>query len=68
MEMVSPVDGVIIGHATLPVVNQGDALVHIAEVANLDHAGERSETITDAIRASEPQGPAQRMLDEDEVI
>jgi uncharacterized protein len=68
MELVSPVDGIVIGHATLPVVNQGDALFHIAEVANLDHAGERIESITEAIRASAPGGPAGPMLDEDEVL
>ena len=68
MEMVSPIDGIVIGHATLPVVNQGDAIFHIAEVANLDHAGEAIDTITDAIRASEPAGAAQPLLDEDEVL
>ncbi|MCR2834534.1 succinylglutamate desuccinylase/aspartoacylase family protein [Parerythrobacter lacustris] len=68
MEMVSPIDGIIIGHATLPVVNQGDALFHIAEVAQLEHAGERIGSITEAILASEPEGPAQPLMDEDEVI
>lgn len=63
-----PVDGIIIGHATLPVVNQGDAVFHIAEVARPGHAGERIASITEAIRASEPQGPPQPMLDEDEVL
>ncbi len=68
MEMVSPIDGIVIGHCTLPVVNQGDAIFHIAEVANLEHAGEAIDTITDAIRASEPPGAAQPLLDEDEVL
>ncbi len=68
MAMPSPVDGIIIGHATLPVVNQGDAIFHVAQVANLEHAGEAIESITEAIRASEPEGRAQPMLDEDEVI
>ncbi|MFA6219923.1 MAG: succinylglutamate desuccinylase/aspartoacylase family protein [Erythrobacter sp.] len=68
MDMVSPIDGIVIGHATLPVVNQGDALFHIAEVANLEHAGDRIETITEAILASQPEGAAQPLLDEDEVI
>ncbi|QKG71860.1 succinylglutamate desuccinylase/aspartoacylase family protein [Erythrobacter mangrovi] len=68
MDMVSPIDGIVIGHATLPVVNQGDALFHIAEVANLEHAGDRIGTITEAILASQPKGPAQPLLDEDEVI
>ena len=67
-EMISPIAGIIIGHATLPVVNQGDALFHIANVANLEHAGERIGSITEAILASEPEGPAQPLLDEDEVL
>jgi hypothetical protein len=67
-DMISPLDGIIIGHATLPVVNQGDALFHIAQVANLDHAGERIGSITEAILASEPLGPAEELLDENEVI
>jgi uncharacterized protein len=67
MEMTSPIAGIVIGHATLPVVNQGDAVFHIAEVANLEQAGERIESITEAIRASEPVGQAQPLLDEDEV-
>lgn len=68
MEMTSPIAGIVIGHATLPVVNQGDAAFHIAEVANLEHAGEQIGSITDAIRASEPAGAAQPLLDEDEVL
>ncbi|WP_375290429.1 succinylglutamate desuccinylase/aspartoacylase family protein [Qipengyuania sp.] len=66
--IISPIDGIVIGHATLPVVDQGDAVFHIAEVANLEHAGDRIETITEAILASEPTGPAQPLLDEDEVL
>ena len=68
IEMISPIDGIIIGHATLPVVNQGDAIFHIAEVAHLDRAGSRIEGITEAILASEPDGPAAPMLDEDELL
>ncbi|MFZ1743489.1 MAG: succinylglutamate desuccinylase/aspartoacylase family protein [Pontixanthobacter sp.] len=67
-DMISPIDGIIIGHATLPVVNQGDALFHIAKVGNLDHAGERIGSITEAILASEPEGAAEPLLDEDEVL
>jgi len=68
LDMISPIDGIVIGHATLPVVNQGDAIFHIAAVSNLDHAGEAIESITAAILASEPDGKAQPMLDEDEVM
>ncbi|WP_379921067.1 succinylglutamate desuccinylase/aspartoacylase family protein [Erythrobacter sp. R86502] len=64
----SPVDGIIIGHATLPVVHQGDALFHIAQIEHPERVGAQIESITDAILASEPEGVGDRLLDEDEVI
>ena len=66
--ITAPVDGIVIGHATLPVVHQGDALFHIAQIAHPERAGERIGSITEAILASEPEGPAQPLMDEDEVI
>jgi len=66
--LVSPLDGVIIGHATLPIVNQGDALFHIAEVEALDHAGEHADSIVEALAVSDPPFPAAPLLDEDEVL
>lgn len=68
IDMVCPVNGVIIGHATLPIVNQGDALLHIAEVETLDHAGEHAGSIVEAIAVSDPPFPASPQLDEDEVM
>ncbi|MFO6429311.1 succinylglutamate desuccinylase/aspartoacylase family protein [Erythrobacter sp. W302b] len=67
-EMISPLDGIIIGHATLPVVHQGDALFHIAAIDHPERVGAQIDTITEAILASEPQGHAERLLDEDEVV
>lgn len=67
-ELVSPVDGIIIGHATLPVVHQGDALFHIAAIDHPERVGAQIDSITEAILASEPQGSPQRLLDEDEVV
>ena len=67
-DLVSPVDGIIIGHATLPVVHQGDALFHIAAIDHPERVGAQIDSITEAILASEPQGSAQRLLDEDEVV
>ena len=67
LDIVSPVDGIVIGHGTLPVVNQGDALFHIATGFTMAHAGERVAGITEAISASAPTGTAQPLLDEDEV-
>lgn len=68
VELVSPIDGVIIGHATLPVVNQGDALFHIAEIDRLDRVGEHADSIVHALAVSKPPFPAAPQLDEDEVI
>ena len=67
-ELVSPFDGIVIGHATLPVVYQGDALFHIAEIDDPEHIGEEADTVDQAITASTPRGPARPMLDEDEII
>ena len=60
-EVKSPVDGIVIGHSNLPVVNQGDALLHIPQVRVFDTVDERVEKIEDAL-FNEP------LLDEDEVI
>jgi len=68
LEIVSPADGIVIGHATLPVVHQGDALFHIAVIDHPERVGARIDSITDAILASEPEGFAERLLDEDEVV
>ncbi len=68
MDLVSPLDGVIIGHATLPIVNQGDALFHIAEVDALDHAGDHADSIVEALAVSNPPFVATPLLDEDEVL
>lgn len=67
-DVVSPIDGIIIGHATLPVVHQGDALFHIAAIDHPERIGAQIDSITEAILASEPQGNAERLLDEDEVV
>jgi len=66
--VISPIDGIIIGHATLPVVHQGDALFHIAEVSHPEQVGAQIDSIKEAIRASEPEGLAEVLLDEDEVL
>lgn len=67
-ELVSPIDGIIIGHATLPVVHQGDAMFHIAQVENPENVGAQIETLSDAIYSGEPEGFAEALLDEDEVL
>lgn len=65
--VISQIDGIIIGHATLPVAHQGDALFHIAEVSHPEQVGAQIDSIKEAIRASEPEGLAEVLLDEDEV-
>ncbi|MFN3474279.1 MAG: succinylglutamate desuccinylase/aspartoacylase family protein [Blastomonas sp.] len=60
-EFRAPIDGIIIGHAVLPVVNQGDALVHIAEVTRFGDVEERVDQITEGLLND-------RLLDEDELI
>jgi uncharacterized protein len=57
-QVATPISGIVIGMSRLGVVNQGDALVHVAEL------GERSEPLDEATEAR----LAGAMLDEDEVI
>jgi uncharacterized protein len=59
--LVSPIDGIVIGHTNLPVVNQGDALLHIAEVLQVDSAEQRMDSIASSLLSSD-------LLDEDEVV
>ena len=66
--MADQFDGVVIGHATLPIVNQGDALFHIAEVEGLDHAGQHANSIVEALAVSAPPFPSTPLLDEDVVL
>lgn len=57
-QVTSPIAGIVIGHSRLGVVNQGDALIHIAEL------GERSEALDEETEAR----LAGAMLDEDQVL
>ncbi len=61
LPLISPSDGIIIGHANLPVVNQGDALLHIAEVEQYDSADEAIAAISHSLMND-------ALLDEDEVV
>ncbi|MGB3167651.1 MAG: succinylglutamate desuccinylase/aspartoacylase family protein [Alteraurantiacibacter sp.] len=66
-KIISPIDGIVISHATLPIVYQGDALFHIAEVDHPERTGRRISSLETAIRTNAPVGPARPMMDEDEV-
>jgi predicted deacylase len=60
MPVVAPRRGIIIGRTTLPIVNLGDALFHIAWA---------SEHETRIVReAAKPAEAAEPMLDEDEIL
>jgi hypothetical protein len=60
VEVRSPRRGIIIGRTTLPIVNMGDALFHIAWAEELASAKPQRETPREA--AAEP------VMDEDEII
>ena len=53
--------GLIIGRANMPIVNEGDALFHIAKVSAPEEAEDRIESLN-----AQLDGAA--MFDEDEII
>lgn len=57
----APGDGVIIGRSELPIVNEGDAIFHVAQPAHIGHA----ETALDQY-AADMEGST--LFDEDEII
>lgn len=54
-------DGLIIGRTNLPIVNQGDALFHVASIKRPSEVQERMDAIETHLQ-SDP------LLDEDEII
>ena len=60
-EIVAPFNGIVVGRAVLPIVNEGDAVFHLARVKSMtvaeDAVGDLSEQLTD-----DP------LFDEDEII
>ncbi|MEL6467021.1 MAG: succinylglutamate desuccinylase/aspartoacylase family protein [Pseudomonadota bacterium] len=59
-ELVAPSSGILIGRAILPVVNEGDAVFHLAEISPT-----ADENTVDAMTA---QLEADPLFDEDEII
>ena len=51
VQVRSPMDGVVIGHGQNPLVNQGDALVHVAGVQNPS-----AEEAGNSVNGSAPEG------------
>ena len=60
-EVVSEFDGLLIGRTNLPVVNQGDALFHVAELR-------RPVATETALQELEETMQADPMFDEDEIL
>lgn len=60
IEVRSPIQGLIIGRTNLPIVNRGDALFHVASVAQVGASGWLDE-IAEGVK-SDP------IFDEDEII
>ena len=56
-ELISPFDGIIIGKSQIPLVQEGDAVFHIARSSNLDRAEEHIEYFQeDAIDSTDIHG------------
>ena len=60
-EILAPFDGIIVGRAVMPVVNEGDAVFHLARVASVA----RAETTMDDLSTQMADDP---LFDEDEII
>lgn len=60
-EITTPIDGIVIGRAVMPIVNEGDALFHIAQTPSNKIAEDTVETI----RSELEDDP---IFDEDEII
>jgi predicted deacylase len=60
-EIIAPFDGIIVGRAVMPVVNEGDAVFHLARVASVS----RAETAMDDLSTQMADDP---LFDEDEII
>jgi len=60
-ELVAPFKGIIIGRAVLPVVNEGDAVFHLAHVKSVLRAEGTVGDLTDQLSADP-------LFDEDEII
>ncbi|MCF6444087.1 succinylglutamate desuccinylase/aspartoacylase family protein [Nereida sp. MMG025] len=60
-EIVAPSDGIVIGRAVMPLVNEGDAVFHLAD---LPKRGDAESTVEDIAAELE----ASPLFDEDEII
>ena len=56
VNIYAPFDGIVIGRSTLPLANEGDALLHIARFGHIDTAEERVEEFQEVFQPDEPNG------------
>lgn len=61
LNVEAPDTGIVIGQTRLPIINQGDALLHVAATSN-------PESIETAVERSEKEVLSDPLLDEDEII
>lgn len=60
-EILAPFSGIIVGRAMMPIVNEGDAVFHLAEVSSVA----RAETTVEDMNSELVEHP---LFDEDEII
>ena len=60
-EIIAPFDGIVVGRAVLPVVNEGDAIIHLARVTSMKLAEDAVGDLNDQL-SDDP------LFDEDEII
>ena len=56
-QVIADLDGIVIGQTRLPLVNEGDALFHIARFDRVSAAAENVEAFRDVIDNAEPYVP-----------
>lgn len=60
-DIVAPDDGILVGRAVLPIVNEGDAVFHLAGIAGRDAAAATLAALTTQLEADP-------LFDEDEIL
>jgi predicted deacylase len=61
IEILAPFDGIIVGRAVMPIINEGDALFHLARVKSLTQAEDMMDEMSGQLM-SDP------LIDEDQII
>jgi predicted deacylase len=57
VDLLSPSPGIVIGKSKLPLINEGDALFHIARFQGVKGAAENVEAFTETLAIEEPEDP-----------